>query len=326
MRYLVTGSSGHLGEAVMRVLRAEGREAVSLDLKPGPYTDHVGDIADPATVRPLMEGIDAVIHTATLHKPHVATHSRQDFIDTNISGTQTLLDAAIAARVSAFVFTSSTSAFGEALTPPPGNPAAWITEDVRPVSKNIYGVTKLAAEDLCWLAHRKDGLPALILRTSRFFPEEQDDPKARAEHSTENAQTNEFLNRRVDIKDAVSAHLLAADKAREIGFGRYIISAPTPLRREDCPGLREDAAAVIAARLPFEDVYAPRGWTAPRTLDRVYDSSHAVRDLGWTPRHDFAAVLERLRAGGRPLSDLAYMVGAKGYHKETFTDGPYPVD
>ena len=80
-----------------------------------------------------MAGVTAVIHSATLHKPHVATHSRQAFVDANIAGTLTLLEAALAAGVSAFVYTSTTSAFGSALSPAPGQPAAWITEDVAPV-------------------------------------------------------------------------------------------------------------------------------------------------------------------------------------------------
>jgi nucleoside-diphosphate-sugar epimerase len=46
-----------------------------------------------------------------------------------------------------FVFTSTTSAFGRALTPQAGDPAAWITEDVAPQVKNVYGATKTAAED-----------------------------------------------------------------------------------------------------------------------------------------------------------------------------------
>ena len=89
-----------------------------------------------------MKGVDAVFHTASLHKPHVITHSRQEFVDTNITGTLNLLEAAVSVGVQSFVFTSTTSTFGRALTPPPGAPAAWITEDVTPVPKNIYGVTK----------------------------------------------------------------------------------------------------------------------------------------------------------------------------------------
>ena len=170
MTVLVTGSAGHLGEALMRLLRARGDDARGIDLKRSPFTDLAGSIADRGFVREAMAGVRAVLHTATLHKPHVVTHSRQDFVDTNVTGTLNLLEEAASAGVGAFVFTSTTSAFGRALTPPPGTPAAWVTEDVRPVPKNIYGVTKVAAEDLCELFHRLHRLPCLVLRTSRFFP------------------------------------------------------------------------------------------------------------------------------------------------------------
>src|SRR6516165_4027664 len=175
MRFLVTGSSGHLGEALMRSLRDGGHEVSSLDIVPGAFTGRVGSIADRACVRAAMRGgVEAVLHAATLHKPHIATHSRQDFVDTNITGTLNLLEEAVAIGIAAFVFTSTTSAFGRTLTPSAGAPAVWVTEDVRTVPRNIYGVTKTAAEDLCELFHRRHGLACLILRTSRFFPEEDD--------------------------------------------------------------------------------------------------------------------------------------------------------
>ena len=173
----------------------------------------VGSIVDRAFVRHCVSGVDAIVHAATLHKPHVATHSKQAFIDTNISGTLNLLEEAAAAGVRAFVFTSSTSVFGRALTPPSGAPAAWITEDVVPLPKNIYGVTKLAAEQLCELFHRTRGLPAIVLRTSRFFPEPDDRKETREAYDDGNAKANECLYRRADIDDVVSAHLLALDKA-----------------------------------------------------------------------------------------------------------------
>jgi len=122
MKILVTGSAGHLGEALMRVLAASPHEAIGVDVLPSPYTQHVGTIADRAFVRPCMHGVDAVLHAATLHKPHVASHSRQDFVDTNVTGTLNLLEQAVAARVQAFVFTSTTSVFGDALIPPAGAP------------------------------------------------------------------------------------------------------------------------------------------------------------------------------------------------------------
>lgn len=94
-------------------------------------------------------------------------------------------------------------------------------------------MTKTAAEDLCELFHRKQHLPCLVLRTSRFFPEEDDDKQTRQAYEDGNVKANEFLYRRVDIADVVSAHLLAIEKAPSIGFGRYIISATTPFTPED---------------------------------------------------------------------------------------------
>src|SRR5688572_32976984 len=233
MNVLVTGSAGHLGEAMMRALPDAGHDPLGVDLKSSPFTHHVGSIADRAFVRRCMTDVQAVVHAATLHKPHVATHAAQDFVDTNITGTLSLLEEARAAGVGAFVFTSTTSAFGRALTPPPGAPAAWVTEEVAPVPKNIYGATKVAAEDLCELFQRQQGLPCIVLRTSRFFPEEDDQRHVRERYEDANAKVNEFLHRRVDVEDVVEAHLLAIERAAGIGFGRYIISASSPFTRED---------------------------------------------------------------------------------------------
>ena len=95
--------------------------------------------------------------------------------------------------------------------------------------KNIYGVTKVAAESPCELFHRLHGLPCLVLRTSRFFPEEDDLGALRGQYANENLKANELLNRRVEIEDVVSAHLLALERAPAIGFARYVISATTPV-------------------------------------------------------------------------------------------------
>src|ERR1700751_2945159 len=172
MKVLVTGSSGHLGEALVRTLRELQYEVIGLDILESPFTTHTGSITDRFRVHRCMRGVQSVFHAATLHKPHVATHSRQDFIDTNVTGTLNLLEEAAAAGVGAFIYTSTTSVFGDALVPPANAPAAWITEEVRPVPRNIYGVTKAAAEDLCELFFRNQGLPCIVLRTSRFFPED----------------------------------------------------------------------------------------------------------------------------------------------------------
>ncbi|HCU97679.1 MAG TPA: NAD-dependent epimerase [Actinobacteria bacterium] len=323
-RALVTGSAGHLGEALVRVLRAQGREVVGVDLLESPFTTVAGSIADRGVVRGCLAGVGAVIHAATLHKPHVGSHGRQAFVDTNVTGTLTLLEEAVAAGVESFVFTSTTSVFGRALTPPPGGPAAWITEDVAPVPRNIYGVTKKAAEDLCEIISRDHGLPVVVLRVSRFFPEGDDRDEIRAAYPDANVKANEYLNRRVDIQDVVDAHLLAVAQAPQIGFARFIISATTPFTPSDAAGLGQDAPAVVRRLFPDQEAeYARRDWTMFPAIDRVYVNAAARAGLGWTPRYDFRYLLDQLRAGRDPRSPLARTVGAKGYHP--VSTGPYTV-
>jgi UDP-glucose 4-epimerase len=317
-RVLVTGSAGHLGEALVRVLRDSGREVVGLDLLDSPFTTVTGSITDRDTVRACLAGVGAVLHPATLHKPHVGSHGRQAFVDANIAGTLTLLEEAAAAGVESFVFTSTTSAFGRALSPAPGEPAAWITEDVTPVPKNIYGVTKIAAENLCELINADHGLPVVILRTSRFFPEPDDVAGIRTAYPDANVKANEYLHRRADIQDVADAHLLAMARAPAIGFGRYIVSATTPFSTADLAGLREDAPAVVRRLFPdYAAEYQRRGWRMFGQIDRVYVNARARADLGWAPRYDFRRVLGLLKAGEDPRSPLARTVGAKGYHAES---------
>jgi UDP-glucose 4-epimerase len=323
---LITGSSGHLGEGLVRALRSTTHQVIGIDRKAGPFTNNVGTITDRDFVHDCMREVDAIIHTATLHKPHVATHVRQEFVDTNITGTLNLLEAAAAIRVKSFIFTSTTSTFGRALTPPPDTPAAWITEEVRPVPKNIYGMTKVAAEDLCELFHHSHGLSCLVLRTSRFFPEADDDPSVRNTYQDGNVKANEYLYRRVDLQDVVDAHLLALQKAPLIGFARYIISATTPFQPEDLPELRANAPRVVERRVPqVADAYARHGWKMFPGIDRVYVNERARKELGWRPKYDFQKIIDLLKAGDDLFSPLARMVGSKGYHDCEFEDGPYPV-
>ena len=326
MKILVTGSAGHLGEALMRTLGTR-HDLLGADIKPSAYTQAVGSIAERAFVRDCLRGVDAVLHTATLHKPHVATHTRQDFVDTNISGTLNLLEEAVQAGVKSFVFTSTTSTYGHALNPVGAAPAVWVDEDLVPVPKNIYGVTKIAAESLCDLVHRRDKLPCLILRTSRFFPEADDHAGTREAYDDTNTKANEYLYRRVELDDVVSAHVCALEKAAALGFGRYVISATTPFTKHDLAALRTHAPEVVRRHVPaYAEEYARRDWKMFQDIGRVYDNSRARRDLGWQPRTDFAALIERLQRGGDARSELARSIGVKGYHEEVFENGPFPLE
>jgi UDP-glucose 4-epimerase len=324
MRILITGSAGHLGEALMRTLPEDGHELIGLDILDSPYTHVIGSVADRACVQRCVQGVDAVIHSATLHKPHLGTHTRADFVATNILGTLNLLEEAVAARVGRFVYTSTTSAFGRALTPEPDAPAAWITEDVAAIPRNIYGATKASAEDLCELISRDHGLPCLILRTSRFFPEPDDRDEVRSAYQDLNIKVNELLYRRVDIEDVVNAHRVALARAPLIGFGRYIISATSPFTREDLTAIREDLPAVVRRLFPdFEDIFSVRGWRMFDAIERVYVNGRARSDLGWLPRYDFRHALDRLAEHADPFSPLTRTIGRKGYHE--VSTGVYTV-
>lgn len=323
-RVLVTGSSGHLGEALMRTLSDHGVDTVGLDIRPSDWTHIVGSVADAPLTREAMTGVDVVLHTATLHKPQLAFQSRQAFVDTNISGTLALLDAAVEAGVEAFVMTSSTTVFGDALVPAPNEPAAWVDETVVPVPKNIYGATKAAAEDLCQLAHRNEGLNCVVLRASRFFPEVDDAPHAHDGRSDDNVKADEYAYRRVGLEDVVTAHLLSAQRAPEIGFARYVISATTPFLEEDLAELRTDAARVFARRAPrAAAVWAERGWRFPRRLDRVYVNAKARRELGWRPQFDLEAIAATVAAGGSVRSPLSQLVGSKEYADSSYHLGRF---
>lgn len=299
MRILLTGSSGWLGRYLAPLLRANRHEVTGLDVAPGTDTNVVGTVADRALVDRLFaeHRFEGVIHAGALHKPDIVRYPRQAFIDVNVTGTLNLIEAAVAAKASRFVFTSTTSLMiSTAIREGHGDAAVWIDETLAPLEpRNVYGVTKLAAEQLCRLIHIEHGLPVTVLRTGRFFPENDDTHQAL---SGENMKANELLHRRLTVEDAAQAHLVALEKAPEIGFGTFILSAPTPFASGDVAALKADTPAVIARTFPdAAELYAHRGWTLPATIDRVYDAGLAERVLGFRCRTGFAEMLAALRAG-----------------------------
>jgi nucleoside-diphosphate-sugar epimerase len=299
MRVLLTGSSGWLGRVLAPRLRAAGHVVIGLDVAPGADTDLVGSVADRAVVDCAFaeHSVEAVIHAGALHKPDIARYPKQAFVDVNVTGTLNLLEAAVAAGHDRFVFTSTTSLMiSEAVRAGKGGGAtraAWLDESFGPLEpRNVYGVTKRSAEQLCALFHREHGLATVSLRTGRFFPEEDDTHR----HLTgENIKANEFLNRRLTVEDAAEAHLVALEQAPSIGGEIFILSAPPPFAPDDAEALLNDAPAVIARRFPeAAGLYARRGWRLPEHIDRVYDPAKAERLMGFRCRTDFAAVLHAL--------------------------------
>jgi nucleoside-diphosphate-sugar epimerase len=275
VKVLVTGSSGRIGGAVAARLKLR-HQVTGIDRRPGPLTDVVADVGDTARLAALLPGTDAVVHTASLHVPDLAARSRADFRAVNVDATRRLLQAAGAAGAARFVYTSTTSLYGDAMLPSAGA-AVWVDESLEPKPRDVYDETKLAAEQACREAAR-DGLACTALRMSRCFPEEA------------RLVAIYRLYRGVDAEDVAQAHELAL-AAGAPRFEVYNVSAPSPFARADCVRLFEDAASVVLEYFPWaEQEFMRRGWELPRSIDRVYGVDKAIAFLGYRPQHDFAAL------------------------------------
>ena len=167
-KVLVTGGAGFLGINLIRYLHARGYQLVSLDIADFPYPDmqgHVGivrgDIRDRKAVDRAMEGIDLVVHTAAA----LPLYSPDDIYTTDVEGTRTLLESALAHGVQRFVHISSTAVYGI----PDHHP---LYETDRLVGVGPYGQAKIQAEMVC-LEYRAKGIVVPILRPKSFIGPER---------------------------------------------------------------------------------------------------------------------------------------------------------
>ncbi len=272
MRVLITGASGRIGSAIASSLKKR-EEVIGLDNRAGSYTTSIVDIRDREKIFQCVQGMDAVIHCAAFLTPHLDACSNKEFWEVNVRGTENLLEACLRHGVKRFVFTSTTSIYGDAMVD--RRNAVWVTEELLPQPRDVYDETKLAAEKLC-LDASKQGISCISLRMSRCFPEPDE------------LMAIYRLYRGVDIRDVVQAHELALYSAIE-GYEVLNVSNQTPFQQSDTEELSRNAGAVIMRYFPWaKREFSMRGWSFPKTIDRVYVIEKAKRLLGYKPSHNFS--------------------------------------
>jgi UDP-glucose 4-epimerase len=164
---LVTGARGYLGGRLIQHLAAQGREVVgssrgSAPTPPG-WPDEVRSVVlnptdEPATLRPLLEGVKAVVHLSAANEHRSAAEPDAAVWETGV-GARRLLEAAVAAGVRRFVYLSTIHVYGAPLK-------GRLTEEAFTRPAHPYAITHRLAEDFVLAAHDTGRIEAAVVRLS----------------------------------------------------------------------------------------------------------------------------------------------------------------
>jgi UDP-glucose 4-epimerase len=175
VKALITGAAGFIGSTLAERLVRDGVDVVGIDcftdyypraakerniaqLRKSPRFHFIESRIQDAALEPLLEDRTHVFHLAA--QAGVRKSWGRDFgtyTTNNIEGTQVLLEALVGRPIERLVYASSSSVYGDRVPIP-------MTEDALPQPVSPYGVTKLAAEQLCYLYFANFGVPATSLR------------------------------------------------------------------------------------------------------------------------------------------------------------------
>lgn len=316
MKALVTGCAGFIGSHLTGALLDRGAEVVGIDC----FTDYYpraikeSNLADSrrhagftlveariqdADLKDLLEGVTHVFHLAA--QAGVRKSWGRDFrtyTENNVEATQQLLEACVGRPLQRVVYASSSSLYGD-------NASIPMREDALPQPVSPYGVTKLAAEQLCYLYHVNYGVPASSVRYFTVYGPRQRPDMAfhrfiRAAITGgpitlygDGAQTRDFTY----VADAVAATMAAGERG-------------VPGRAYNIGG---------GSRVSINDVLEIIGGLAGRPLevrreapqkgdmrDTFADTALARADLGFAPS---VSLREGLEAEYRWLSTTPALVG-----------------
>jgi len=295
MKYLVTGSCGFIGSTLSQKLLGLGHQVLGVDALTENYSPAIKaankqgllenmnyshadmDLFD-CDLEPLMENISGVFHLAG----HPSVHSSwgPDFnvyVNRNIIVTERLLKAALESRVPKFINSSSSSVYGRAKTTPTRE-----SDSRSPVSP--YGVTKLAAEELCTLYGTEFGLNSVSLRYFTVFGPRQRPDMAFNKLVTAGLQSSPFplhgngsqirdFTYVEDVADANIAALLAQTDPGDV----FNIGGGSPISMLDAISMLEEIMG-----LKIEINSGPLGPGNPMITQANCGSAHNI--LKWEPK------------------------------------------
>lgn len=287
---LITGGAGTLGRALAPTLRADGWNVRLGDVRRPEAIDAEVidlDLRRPDQVREAVDRVDAVVHAAAWHGMHLRDHPPRDFWELNVDGTYNLLEAAVDAGVKRLVLSSTMGVYGSTSRPHDDASAIRVHEGLPLRPGDIYGHSKVIAERLVAFFEQAHGIRSVALRYGMFVPEPFIHSGIR------------MLYGGVDARDVAAANAAALRHMESPGtFAAYNIFSALPFDDGDLESLRTDPMRAIARHWPdAPELLATAGAKLWGTINTVYDSGRARRELGWRPRFGFAEFLEGLRSG-----------------------------
>jgi len=286
MKYLVTGGAGFIGSNLVDQLIEDGHEVVVVDnLSTGKRSNlnpkakfHCFDISGdnwPVLINSILREVDCVFHLAALARVQPSIDKPHVYHKTNVNGTLNLLIACNDAGVKRFVYSASSSAYGET--------------DILPTNENHptnplspYGLQKLIGEQYCTVFSKVYGLETVSLRYFNVYGERMNSdggyPLAIAKFFKQRQKGQPMTiwgdgEQRRDftyVKDVVSANILAAT-SNKVGNGEII-----NIGNGDNRSVNEIAALIGGETTNLEAVLEPRNTLA--------DNSKARELLNWEPK------------------------------------------
>lgn len=284
-RVLVTGAAGSLGRAVVPALLEAGHAPVLFDSRTIATDQEFvrGDVRDAPALLGAMEGVDVVVHAAALHGIHLQSWSAEDFWSINVTGTFNVYEAARTRGVGHVVLGSSMVVYGDVGAG--DDPWEVVTEQSPLRPTNLYGLTKVLAEDIARYHATNGRVRTVALRLGMFVPE------------TFERYGFRLLFGGVDDRDVAQSVVLALDHTPEDGFAAFDVMADGGLAPDELQRLDTDVAAVLQRHWPaVTSVVRDRGLDLASLVwgRRLYPVDHARTVLGYQPQYDFAAFLDAL--------------------------------